>query len=186
MTKQEPALGALLTEDADRDALHIAIVPIIAPEHLAPSQPVDQFGNPNGKPVGIVDPFLKDIIPPGARFYLCLYPGTVTGMTHTWRHPSFQDVLKGERGNDLPPGDTARAESEQWLRDYAAQVSHYDDPETAYDNLLAGLLTGKLHYHGSDLHSYEEVQEPRALQHHASLLLGRPIYLPDFRFSCSC
>ena len=42
-----------------------------------------------GSPVGIVDPFLKEPVEPGERFYIFLFPNTVTGLRHVWTHPAF-------------------------------------------------------------------------------------------------
>lgn len=189
--KTEPKLGEIITGDAQRDAIHVAVCPVVAGEDLNPSERVilDKAGLAYERhvggppPAGIVDPYLEDCVLKGQRFWLCLFPGTVTSLRHHWTHPSFEEVLRGEPG----PADADRAASERWLRDYAARVSCYDDSETAYRNMLAGLQRGELFYYGSDLHSFDEVEQPDELQYHASIILGRPINLSSFSsFSCSC
>lgn len=35
-------------------------------------------------PVGIVDPFLRESVQPSQRFWLFLYPNTVTSLRHEW------------------------------------------------------------------------------------------------------
>ncbi|QJW94217.1 hypothetical protein [Frigoriglobus tundricola] len=92
-----PQLGQLI-EDGDRrrDAIHIAVAPVTAEERLAPGQHVGlvQDGNlelvgPCDRTIGIVDPFLAEAVEPGQRFWLFLYPGTITGLRHVWTHPVF-------------------------------------------------------------------------------------------------
>ena len=92
-----PQLGQLI-EDGDRrrDAIHIAVAPVTATERLAPGQHVGlvREGNlelvgPCDCHIGIVDPFLTKEVEPGQRFWLLLYPGTVTGLRHIWTHPVF-------------------------------------------------------------------------------------------------
>ena len=92
-----PQLGQLI-EDGDRrrDAIHIAVAPVTAAVRLAPGQHVGlvREGNlelvgPCDRPIGVVDPFLTEPVEPGQRFWLFLYPGTITGLRHVWTHPAF-------------------------------------------------------------------------------------------------
>ncbi len=89
----EAKLGQLIDSTAMRDAIHVAIVPVTAPCDLEPGTHVDSTGYPAGYvdlgAVGIVDPYLRRTVKKGERFWLCLYPGTVTGMRHHWTHPAF-------------------------------------------------------------------------------------------------
>lgn len=92
-------LGKLAEDDAARDAIHIAIAPVIASTFLHPAQPVGLL--PSGEaaphmpnPVGIVDPFLREVVEPGKRFWLCLNPNTITSLRHDWAHPAFSEVLQ--------------------------------------------------------------------------------------------
>lgn len=110
-------LGTILDETAQRDAVHIAVAPVVAAEKLIPSRHVGLL--PDGrascssqvKAIGIVDPYLPCGVEPGQRFYLFLYPGTVTSMRHEWTHPSF-----------VPQASPDMAASEKWLREFAEEI----------------------------------------------------------------
>lgn len=89
-----PNLGHLADADARRDAVHIAVAPVVAGTYLLPGDNVtlDDDGCayaalPNT--IGIVDPFLRCPVQKGERFWLFLYPGTVTSLRHVWTHPAF-------------------------------------------------------------------------------------------------
>jgi hypothetical protein len=87
--QQTPTLGTIITENAFRDAIHVAITPIEAPCDLNPGEHVDPFGWPQGNHVGIVDPFLTEPVKKGQKFWLCLYQNSVTSLRHVWTHPAF-------------------------------------------------------------------------------------------------
>jgi hypothetical protein len=100
-----PQLGKLI-EDGDRrrDAVHIAVVPMTAESPLNPGQPVGlsraddaEFADVTDNPIGIVDPFLTAPVQAGERFWLCLYPGTITSLRHVWTHPEFAAVNRAIR-----------------------------------------------------------------------------------------
>lgn len=92
MADQQPELGRPPRPGAGKDAVHVAIVPTTARQALVPGQRVDRDGGTAGPVVGIVDPFLPGPVAPGEPYYLCLFPRTVTGMIHLWKHPAFPDT----------------------------------------------------------------------------------------------
>lgn len=113
-TRSEPQLGHLLTGAEGRDAIHIAIIPVVASERLYPGESVELFGKTEkglhyirkvqDSGIGIVDPFLKEPVKFGDCVYLFLNPYTITSLRHVWTHPaftaaSFPDVAK-DQGNE--------------------------------------------------------------------------------------
>lgn len=114
---QETKLGVLLTGDEPRDAVHVAVAPVVADERLVPGAHIgftresdtERVGVRSKQLIGVVDPFLTGFVNVGERFWLFLYPQTITSLRHNWTHPSFAAV-------------PVRPSSEQWLRDFAEEV----------------------------------------------------------------
>jgi hypothetical protein len=97
-----PNIGEVCSLDAKRDAIHVAVAPAFAGEELKPGEHVwlsTAYGSstiayshvPAEKQplVGIVDPFLKSPLKKGQRFWLFMYPGSITSLRHVWTHPAF-------------------------------------------------------------------------------------------------
>ena len=88
-------LGTIIDATAKRDAIHIAVIPLPAAHKLFPGQDVgvvDGQATAKTEAAGIVDPFLKENVVPGERFWLFLYPYTITSLRHDWHHPAFQNT----------------------------------------------------------------------------------------------
>ena len=140
----DPALGELIRdiEVVTRDAIHVAIAPMKAKHYFNAGNmfklntaglAVECYDRVEA--VGVVDPFLEDDIEEGDCFYGFLYPGTVTGMTHHWEHPAFDDVK--------PPSN----EHEAWLRDFAVFNSiDYDHMISESSKLNGSLCFGSTNY----------------------------------------
>jgi hypothetical protein len=190
-------MGSILPDDIDgRDAVHVAVLAVTAGYRLAPGQDVGLLeerrkGEPlvgmSETPIGIVDPFLKMMVAPGQRFWLFLYPRTITSLRHQWTHPAFGDeAAQASRPYATPASKLA---SEQWLRDF---VKRSDCPP--YEDVIATINGERgdgyandgeyLHFDGQDAHGeippefwdHVEVVTERAIPKHK-----RPLY-----FSCSC
>lgn len=127
-------LGTFIGEGEKRDAIHLAVEPVVAAEPLRPGDHVGFVREGVGycdKPLGIVDPFLTAPVEKGQRFWLVVYPRQIRSLRHVWEHPAF------------PASQTeARHPSEKWLRDYAAslpQTEPYNDrsfSQVTYEQLL--------------------------------------------------
>lgn len=88
-------LGTIIDDSAGRDAIHLAVEPVIAGEDLLPGQDigiVDGLATTKAeKKLGIVDPFVKVPIRQGQRFWFIVYPRTIRSLRHVWSHPDFAD-----------------------------------------------------------------------------------------------
>ena len=125
-------VGVPLEGNAQRDAIHIAVAPVVATEPLRPGEAIgfveagntETVGSDASKLIGIVDPFLKAKVKPGERFWMFLYPRTITALRHQWTHPAFADQVPVER---------SKSASEEWLRDFLGRNGFI-----TYDELIAG------------------------------------------------
>lgn len=102
----ETKLGTTPDATAQRDAVHIATIPVIAGEMLYAGQRVEMHKGKAWRAtvrgsVGVVDPFLKKPVDEGQRFFLCLEPGSITSLRHDWTHPEFESILPvGDEAHD--------------------------------------------------------------------------------------
>lgn len=86
-------LGKLITHDARKDAVHVAVAPCKANTKLIPGAHVGIHDgvSTTKDPIGIVDPFLDGPVKAGETFWLFLYPKTASNLRHEWDHPSFKE-----------------------------------------------------------------------------------------------
>jgi len=87
------SIGTLLTPgNAQRDAVHLAVLRVVAAEQLSPNQDIGVLADGRASAlattrVGKVDPFLTTLVQRGETFWMVLYPGRITSLRHVWRHP---------------------------------------------------------------------------------------------------
>lgn len=174
-------LGELIDAGQQRDAIHIAIAPVIAAEKLSPGQDIGFVGDDrervgaSSQPIGIVDPFLKRMVYPEQRFFMFLFPQTVTGMRHHWEHPAFG-----------PPVDNVALRIEvstRWIKDFAVRINQ------TYQSLMAAAEQWVEHsdwtYDNSETYKdyYEEFDE---FWKHYEIVTGKAVEDKSVPFTCSC
>ena len=132
-------LGTIITDKEKRDAIHLAVEPVVAGEELKPGEHVGFFEDGTagkyGSAIGIVDPFLNKNVQKGKHFWLVVYPRQITSLRHIWEHPAFP---ASNCFIDLKAIDA----SKQWIRSYAVGL------EISYERLMGGaeeyLITGEI------------------------------------------
>lgn len=190
-------IGTILNGQHERDAIHIAVMPVIAGEDkLRPGEGIAIiYGTPNtvrrrplyyGGSHGIVDPFLDDMeaLNKGDQFWMFLMPNTITNLRHSWICPNI----------DNRPGMSN--EHEQWLRGFADQWNFdYDElittasappPTEVDDDMIGHSIVAR----GIDLHSAKDLGEDHDLfWHHLQILTGMTFddrHRKKFIWSCTC
>ena len=184
MSAQE-TLGKLISESEKRDAIHIALAPVVASQRLLAGQDIGfvagntEMVGRTGKHIGIVDPFLKEPVSEGERFWMFLYPNTIASLRHEWEHPSFGAVVS----KPVPANGERKATSVGWLTRFA------DGLDLTYATLMDGakewVRDGEYLFGGSNL---EGEQIPDEFWTHYEIVTGE-IVDHDKKcnfFSCYC
>lgn len=167
-------LGKLIETTQLRDAIHIAVAPVESmDENLAPGDHVGFLFTHNtrlvsaksAKRIGIVDPFLRAPVKKHQRFWLFLYPETVTGMRHEWRHPEFT------------------SEAKDALEQFADEIGITCD--ALIEGATAFLDHGDMMVGGSN---FEGISLPDRFWEHFETLTGRRVSEDDREhfFRCAC
>jgi hypothetical protein len=187
------SLGKLIDENEKRDAIHIAVAPVVASERLAPGQPIafmedgdTENVRASERPIGIVDPFLTSLVFEGQRFWMFLYPGTITSLRHDWTHPAF-----AEAEHSLKPSTKA---SEEWLREFC----EHNGPD--FDLLIAAAASSDGYAGEPDGYHYARIEHdyltvggtdahgeiPSEFWDRLEAVTGKKLRNRPTRFSCSC
>jgi len=186
MKPVQETIGTILTENYERDAIHIAMFPATADEMLwrgdyvaleTKKDKVFKVLPTDSRCIGLVDPFVNSRINPGQKFWVFLLPNTVTSLRHDWTHPAFVTEIRIDK--------ISKAEaSELWLRSF---LDNADCP--GYDVVMGMIKRGDdswdpdyLHFSGYDAHG----EIPPEFWVHVENVLGyAPKNKPSY-FSCSC
>jgi hypothetical protein len=185
-------VGELREGNEPRDAIHIAVAPVIATETMNPGTYIGFCGEgleevspcEPAMSVGIADPFLQKTIRPGDRIWMFLHPNTITSLKHNWTHPAF--------GSD--DGLSSKTDSESWLRKF---IAHADLPYS-YDEVLEAVNTGSsksvddyynLRYDGDYFYSNgrdASGEIPSEFWDHMEVVTGKKLTERPQHFSCAC
>lgn len=144
-----PKLGHLILDEQHRDAVHIAVAPVVAGMTMRPGDRIGFTDNGDAytvvtnakKSIGIVDPFLHEkAVYAGDRFYMFLYPNTINSLRHEWTHPEFEHenaVASMEPTLHRLKGAVAE---EKWVTDFAENMgsTYAEIMEAAEDYLQHG------------------------------------------------
>lgn len=183
MAETIESLGKIIADaDPHRDAVHVAVAPVVAAVRLAPGQEIGLLDATTGeagivaKPIGIVDPFLKSFVLPGQKFWLWLYPGSISSLRHEWVHPAFTLETK--------PVEVHKVESEDWIR------HHAEDLGLTYRALMEAAeiwVVDQEHTVQQGRDNWRDDFNPKEFWHHYHILTGKNVSgLEENFFCCSC
>lgn len=178
-------IGEKITTPQEKDAIHIAVAPVIVGEKCEPGDHVGFLDNntvgESKKPFGIIDPFLPRGVKPGEKCWVFLYPGSIVSLRHDWTHPAFREAA--ERSEKQAKA-TNIEKSEKWLREF---ISTADCPD--YDTVIDAAINGTktfdsdyMHFSGQDAHG----EIPAEFWYHIEVIAGKPITKRPQYFSCGC
>jgi len=152
-------LGTIIGPNEKRDAIHLAVEPMIAKMDLLPGEHVTATGyaTDGNDGVGIVDPFLKTKVCRGERFWLVIYPRMIHSLRHVWTHPAFSDeeeiVTLRVEGKMITGEFFTPSDSEKWLRKW---ISEADCPD--FDTVISAALGESSEYdedYGGDVYEIQ-------------------------------
>jgi hypothetical protein len=180
-------VGVLLSGEAGRDAIHVAIAPVIATERLHPGDRIRfvegstervEIAAAKASALGIVDPFLSRPVYEGDRFWMFLLPNTITGLSHVWTHPAFDGTATPAAVMELAVAKTRIAEIAEALN-------------LTYDALMeaANLWVDEEDYavqYGSETWRDRFPQHLEAFWEAYEVVTGTKVEDREQFFSCSC
>jgi hypothetical protein len=201
-------LGTLIDDKPGRDAIHLAVEPVIAGERLFPGQDIGlgedgkAYAHSGVKKVGIVDPFLKEPIWEDKRFWLIVYPRTITSLRHVWEHPDFdkenEDRAYAEPQIKKPSKKKLKNEdlmeevtqdSIEWIKTFAGKIRQdYDDLMTAANkwiNTDDGRWGGEYTYDNSESYKDHYIEFEEFWKHY-EIVTGKKPSDPRCFFTCGC
>lgn len=184
-----PVLGQLVEGDQHRDAIHVAVIPVIAGEDLGPGHHVGIVGGLAvtfaPKLIGIVDPFYEFTVLEGEKFWMMLYPGSITSLRHDWTHPDLlYGVVATEPATEVEESIEKRG-ARHWLEDFALRWGMPFNRMVYLASNGEGIVAN-----GRDIHSWSEVEDGGyEFWRQMEIFTGRQFgqaHRESTYFSCSC
>lgn len=184
------SLGTIIGAGEARDAIHLAVEPVMAGQRLLPGQDIGlvdgkAFTAKNcPKALGIVDPFIVGQVEEGERFWLVVYPRQIKSLRHVWEHPDFarshdapsQDVFVVPAGSGVS-NDPHRG----WIVAYCQRIGcTYDE---IMDAAEAYQLGGRYWVQGG---RWEGTYLDEDFWVHWAAITGKTVDDTGSFFSCSC
>lgn len=190
MSEQTTVLGKKLRAgEGRRDAIHIACVPLIAEHDMMAGRP---FGvKADGKTaighppyVGIVDPFLVEMVKAGEHFWGLLFPNTITGLRHEWTHPAFPAVDTRQESTTISH-DEHKAKSVVWMKAHARKLGL--TPDVVMEDAETWLEYGDYTVQ-QGTERWRNNFEPVEFWHHYEVLTGKivPSDKKQSFYCCTC
>jgi hypothetical protein len=185
-------LGTIIDENQKRDAIHIAVDPVVAGEDLRPGDHVNvvagvaTFAAP-GQGLGIVDPYLIGRVRKGERFWFLMYPRQVRSLRHVWSHPAFSDetaIVPAAKTSPAPKADQKRMrEAETFVSNLASTLG--SDQQELLDRARAFLDHNDYWSEGG---RFEGESIPEEFWDHFEVLTGTSVKSSSREsfLSCSC
>lgn len=198
--QDKPILGKLIDSPQQRDAIHIAVAPVIATEQMCCGQMislVDPLDAEHVKldldtPIGIVDPFLRALVAPGQRFWMFLLPNTITSLRHDWTHPAFGQALAPEdlqKYKEVGEALMGVPEAKRWMQEFANRVGlDYDTVvQAGRDSVSTGMGYTQIDSQAARDEFYEcQDQYWHAFEMITGIKTTDKIREDGWVFSCSC
>ena len=178
-----PNIGHIIIDkDTQRDAIHFAVMPVIAGSRLEGWIRWDKRQNGlavQSSPkdaVGIVDPFLREEVNAGQRFWLFLLPNTITSLRHEWTHPAID-----KQPAVIEPSEIEK--SRAWIAQFAADLDQ--TPSRLMEAARDYAECGEYAYDNSETYKSFRDRFPEFWRHY-EIVTGKPVKDKDCPYTCSC
>jgi hypothetical protein len=192
-------LGTVITDKkVGRDAVHLACFPAKTFDSLTgPGAHVGLLEDGRvsvyaAKPIGIIDPFLPDLVKAGQEVLVLVYPRTIESLRHVWSHPDVPEENKSVAV--LMPQLTVEMTQPVLDRNYLtarlAEIGRTLDPPVSASRLEEAMDEGYVTVYGED--AYGEIPLPPEVWQAYENVHGRMAIADPRRgqqgvyFTCSC